>query len=85
MYFSNSRWYLYGISSYVISYDGGQTCDNTDPSFFTSVPMYVDGNISINFPGYWISCSTTWYNNKNKICLTLSLSISIFFYTIFKS
>ena len=42
LYYMNSRWYLYGISSYAITGEGEIVCNNERPSYFTQVPAYLD-------------------------------------------
>lgn len=40
MYYSNNKWYLYGIASYILS-DTNGTCLMNYPSYFTIVPNYL--------------------------------------------
>lgn len=41
LYEVNSRWFVYGITSYVIS-TAENYCDNRQPTFFTQIPPYTD-------------------------------------------
>ena len=41
LYFTNNRWYTYGIVSYTLQKKNGN-CDNTQPSFFAQVPKHLD-------------------------------------------
>ena len=40
MYYKESRWYVYGISSYVYL-NSQNLCDNTRPSFYANVPFHL--------------------------------------------
>ncbi|CAF1053995.1 unnamed protein product, partial [Brachionus calyciflorus] len=40
-YFKNGKWFVYGLSSFTISNEK-TSCVNTEPSFFTTVPFYLD-------------------------------------------
>jgi secreted trypsin-like serine protease len=40
VYFDGSKWTLYGITSYVLTVN--DACDSTQPSYFTSVPYYLN-------------------------------------------
>lgn len=40
MYFTNGRWYLYGLTSYIFS--SSKRCLPYYPSFFTAIPSYLD-------------------------------------------
>lgn len=40
MYFTNERWYLYGLTSFIFSSSG--QCLSYFPSFFTAIPSYLD-------------------------------------------
>ena len=51
MYYTNYKWYLYGLTSYVISINGN--CINLLPSFFTRVPVYLNSANQVSFPGNW--------------------------------
>ena len=53
MYYSNEKWFLFGITSYATALNGGNGCDNQSPSFFTKVPIYVNKETKISFEGNW--------------------------------
>ena len=42
MYYENKKWYLYGITSFGNINDTSYICRNSEPSFFTKVPLYLD-------------------------------------------
>ena len=42
LYFTNNRWYIYGIVSFTLDIKNTEKCDNTKPSFFVQVPQYID-------------------------------------------
>ena len=44
MYYATGtgRWYLYGITSMVMLNGTSRACDPSQPSYFTSVPAYLD-------------------------------------------
>ena len=41
MFYSNLKWYLYGVASFIIVESDTEICDYTKPSFFTQVPAYL--------------------------------------------
>lgn len=42
LYRTDSRWSVFGITSYVIRDSKTDSCDNTRPSYFTQVPEYLE-------------------------------------------
>ena len=50
MYFTNNRWFVYGINSYGLT----SNCDTNFPSFFAKVPLYIE----------WIETIITSSNKK---------------------
>ena len=70
MYNSNGVWYLFGVASYLSSEN--DVCVNTNPSYFTSVPLYINNtNRKVSLPGIWATNSTDTRSGSSKIKLKL--------------
>jgi secreted trypsin-like serine protease len=57
-YKKNEKWYIYGITSWGDDGDTGR-CVVKNPSFFTSVPVYIDWIVDKIYP----TASATSFNN----------------------
>ena len=70
MYYSGGKWYLYGLTSFLSALN--DRCLNTEPSFFTKVPIYVNSSNQIEFDGNWIE--GPFYRMQNFIPKTSTAS-----------
>jgi len=62
IFYTNSLWFVYGITSYVAVYGSG-VCNPYLPSYYTQVPVYLT----------WITtwlATDVWINNNNTRCFT---------------
>ena len=41
MYYKNGKWYVYGIGSYISGNSNKTYCDNSKPSYFTKVGLFL--------------------------------------------
>jgi len=74
VYYTNSKWYIYGITSYVKTIGG--KCSNTLPSYFVQVPVYL------NWIGYQLNFKSSAKSNQTVNCIIIVYSL--IFLTILK-
>lgn len=71
-YQKNDKWYIYGIASFVDD-QGTSKCIVTNPSFFTSVPLYIDWIVD---KVHATASANSFYSLKN--------TAYIYFFILFK-
>jgi len=76
-FLANSKWYIYGITSYVLALNG--KCVNTLPSYFIKVPVYL------NWTEYGLNFTKSGQvqpSNSNKTVNCIMIVYSLIFLTI---